>query len=283
MKIVITGASGQLGKELTQLFKEKNYKVFSFAKHELDITNQIKITEMIEKIQPDFIINTAAYTQVDFCEKEMEKAYLINGLGTYYLARAAKEKNSKFFHISTDYVFNGEKSEPYREADSPDPKTIYGKSKHLGEILAQAAYENTTIIRTSWLYGHGGKNFVNTIKRLAIKSNKINVVYDQYGCPTYTKDLGIAIEKLLTKPPGIYHVTNSGSCSWFEFATEIVTNLKAPTAVNPVSTEEYGGKTPRPKFSVLSHEKINSSGIVMRNWKEGLHEYLKKEADSSEN
>lgn len=149
--------------------------------------------------------------------------------------------------------------------------------------MAQAAYENTTIIRTSWLYGHGGGNFVNTIKRLAGKSKRIDVVHDQYGCPTYTKDLGIAIEKLLKKPSGIYHVTNSGSCSWFEFATEIASFLTAQTAVIPVSTEKYGLITPRPKFSVLSHEKINSNGIVMRNWKDGLLEYLKKEADTSEN
>ncbi|MFB7637350.1 dTDP-4-dehydrorhamnose reductase [Peribacillus butanolivorans] len=281
MKIVITGAGGQLGKELIQLFKEEGYMVFPYTKQQLDITNRTKIKEMIERIQPDYLINTAAFTQVDLCETDKDKAYLINGIGPYYLACEAKEKKVKFFHISTDYVFDGEKNEPYEEEDSPDPQTIYGKSKQFGEALALTANENSTIIRTSWLYGHDGKNFVNTIKKLARHSQEMRVVHDQYGCPTYTKDLGIAIKNLLTKPHGIYHVTNSGSCSWFEFATEIVTFLNSQTVVIPVSTEEYGLKTPRPMYSVLSQKKLNSNGIFLRNWKEGLHEYLKKEDDEN--
>ncbi|MDW7617139.1 dTDP-4-dehydrorhamnose reductase [Peribacillus simplex] len=281
MKIVITGAGGQLGKELLQLFKEEGYMVFPYTKQQLDITNRAKIKEMIEKIQPDYLINTAAFTQVDLCESDIDKAYLINGIGPYYLACEAKEKKVKFFHISTDYVFDGEKIEPYMEDDSPNPKTIYGKSKQLGEALVLDAYESSTIIRTSWLYGHEGKNFVNTIKKLARHSLEMRVVHDQYGCPTYTKDLGIALKDLLTKPHGIYHVTNSGSCSWFEFATEIVTFLKSQTVVIPVSTEEYGLKTPRPMYSVLSQKKLNSNGVSLRNWKEGLHEYLKKEDDEN--
>lgn len=283
MKIVITGAGGQLGKSLTQLFTDKDYEVFPYNKQQLDITNRTNIKEILDKIQPDFLINTAAFTQVDLCETELEKAYLVNGIGTYYLAQEAKEKKVKFFHVSTDYVFNGEKHQSYIEEDLTDPKTIYGKSKQLGEALALATYENTTIIRTSWLYGHGGNNFVNTIKKLANRSKEIRVVHDQFGCPTYTKDIGIAIEKLLTKPNGIYHVTNSGNCNWFEFATEIVTVLKLKTTIIPVSTEEYGLKTPRPRYSVLSHEKLNSNGVFLRNWKEGLHEYLKKESDINGN
>ncbi|KQU19317.1 NAD(P)-dependent oxidoreductase [Bacillus sp. Leaf75] len=283
MKIVITGAGGQLGKELNQIFKDKGYEVVPLEKKQLDITNQTKIKQMILDIQPDLLINTAAFTNVDLCETEIEKAYLINGIGPYYLACEAKEKKIKFFHISTDYVFNGEKAEPYIEEDSTNPKTIYGKSKQLGETLALATYENTTIIRTSWLYGHEGENFVNTIKKLASQTQEIRVVHDQYGCPTYTKDLGLAIEKLLEKPRGIYHVMNSGSCSWFEFATEIVTFLKSQTVVLPVSTEEYGSKILRPMYSVLSPEKLNSKGIFLRNWIEALHEFLKKEDDSSEN
>ncbi|MGG0287655.1 dTDP-4-dehydrorhamnose reductase [Peribacillus butanolivorans] len=281
MKIVITGAGGQLGKELIQLFKEESYMVFPYTKQQLDITNRTKIKEMIEKIQPDYLINTAAFTQVDLCESDIDKAYLINGIGPYYLACEAKERKVKFFHISTDYIFDGEKIEAYIEEDSPNPKTVYGKSKQLGEALALTANENSTIIRTSWLYGHDGKNFVNTIKKLARHSQEMRVVHDQYGCPTYTKDLGIAIKNLLTKPHGIYHVTNSGSCSWFEFATEIVTFLNSQTVVIPVSTEDYGLKTPRPMYSVLSQKKLNSNGIFLRNWKEGLHEYLKKEDDEN--
>jgi len=282
MKIVITGAGGQLGKELVRIFKGTDYVVFPYSKQQVDITNRSQIKEMMGKVRPDFLINTAAFTQVDLCETELEKAYLINGIGAYYLAHEAKEKKAKFFHISTDYVFNGEKHEPYIEEDVTDPKTIYGKSKQLGEALALATYENTTIIRTSWLYGHGGNNFVNTIKKLADYSQEIRVVYDQYGCPTFTKDIGIALKRLLTKPSGIYHVTNSGNCSWFEFATEIITFLNKKVNIIPVSSKEYGLKTPRPMYSVLCPKKLNSNGVFLQSWKEGLHEYLKKEADSSE-
>ncbi|CAG9622717.1 dTDP-4-dehydrorhamnose reductase [Sutcliffiella rhizosphaerae] len=282
MKIIITGAGGQLGKELVRLFNMEEYEIFPYSKQQVDITNRTQIKEVLEKDRPDILINTAAFTQVDLCETELEKAYLINGIGAYYLADEAREKKVKFFHISTDYVFSGDKYQPYIEEDVTDPKTIYGKSKRLGEVLALTTYENTTIIRTSWLYGHGGNNFVNTIKKLAGFSKEIRVVYDQYGCPTYTKDVGIALQKLLTKPSGIYHISNYGNCSWFEFATEIISFLNAKVSVIPVSSKEYGLKTPRPMYSVLSSKKLNSNGIFLQGWKEGLHEYLKKEADSSE-
>lgn len=283
MKIVITGAGGQLGKELIQIFKNAGYTVIPFNKEQLDITNRTQIKEMIEKLNPNYIINSGAFTQVDLCETQVEQAYLINGIGPYYLACEAKEKKVKFLHVSTDYVFNGEKVEPYVEDDIPIPRTVYGKSKQIGEALALAANESTTIIRTSWLYGHGGNNFVNTIKTLARHSQEIRVVNDQYGSPTYTKDLGLAILKLLKKSPGIYHVTNSGSCSWFELATEIIKHIKSHTVVIPVSTEEYGLKTPRPLYSVLNNKKLNNEGIFLQSWKDGLHEYLLKESEDIEN
>ncbi|MFJ7746546.1 dTDP-4-dehydrorhamnose reductase [Peribacillus sp. NPDC097295] len=282
-KVVITGAGGQLGKELVQILKDDHYMVHPFTKQQLDITDRKKIDEMLEQTNPDFLINTAAFTQVDTCEKDIDNAYLINGIAPYYLACAAKAKKVKFIHISTDYVFAGNKTEPYLEDDDTDPKTIYGKSKLLGEEFSQVAYEETTIIRTSWLYGHEGKNFVNTIKRLADSPKEIHVVDDQFGSPTYTKDLGIAIKQLLSKPPGIYHVTNSGSCSWFEFAREIVECLQSEAIVSPISTDRYGLATPRPKYSVLSHKKLNSNGIYMRNWQKGLQEFLAKEDDNSGN
>ncbi|MEH6944268.1 dTDP-4-dehydrorhamnose reductase [Bacillus sp. JJ722] len=280
MKIVITGANSQLGQELIKHLKDE-YEVIPFTKQQLDITNRTNIKEIIQKIQPEYLINTAAYTQVDLCEKNSSEAYLINGIGPYYLACEAKNRNVKFIHISTDYVFDGQKNVPYVEEDVPNPETVYGKSKLLGEELSLVAYESTTIIRTSWLYGHGGKNFVNTIKKLINQARNIRVVHDQYGCPTYTKDLCIAIKQLLNKPNGIYHISNSGSCSWFEFATEIGSVLNSQTTIIPVTTKEYGLKTPRPMYSVLSHQKINANGIFIRNWKEGLYEYLKKEGDDS--
>lgn len=284
MRIIITGGDGQLGRELGQIFKKEGHTVFQYSKQQLDITDRGQIREILKRIEPEIIINTAAFTKVDLCETELEKAYLINGIGPYYLATEAKERNVKLFHISTDYVFKGDKLFPYEEEDTPHPKTIYGKSKRLGEELALIACENTTIIRTSWLYGHGGQNFVNTIKELSNQLSEIRVVDDQYGCPTYTKDLGIVIKELITRPPGIYHVTNSGSCSWFEFATEIIKLLKKQTKIIPIPTKEYGLKTPRPLYSVLSNKKLNNFDIKTRNWKEGLQEYLKKECvDRNEN
>ena len=277
MKILLTGAEGQLGKELLQTFKHEGYTVFPCSKSQLDITNPNQIKKVLEKIEPDIIINTAAFTNVDLCEIQLEEAYLINGLGPYYLSSIAKEQNMKLIHISTDYVFKGDQFSPYEEDHITCPDTIYGKSKKLGEELALIFSENVTIIRTSWLYGHGGRNFVNTVKQLSDKLDEIKIVADQYGSPTYTKDLGNAIKQLINRPPGIYHITNSGNCSWFEFATEIITGVKRKTKVIPISTEEYGIKTPRPFYSVLSHKKIANNNIFMRNWKEGLYEYLVKE------
>ena len=281
-KVIITGSGGQLGKELVPLLKD-DYLVHPFTKQQLDITNRKQIEETLEQIKPDFLINTAAYTQVDLCETDIDNAYLINGIAPYYLACEAKEKKVKFLHISTDYVFDGKKTEPYKEDDETDPHTIYGKSKLLGEEFTRLAYEESIIIRTSWLYGHDGKNFVNTIKKSAASTKELRVVDDQFGSPTYTKDLAIAIKQLLTKPAGIYHVTNSGMCTWYEFAREIVKHLQSDAVVNPVSTEEYGLATPRPKYSVLSHQKINTNGIHMRNWKKGLLEFLAKEDDKNGN
>ncbi|KML22991.1 dTDP-4-dehydrorhamnose reductase [Priestia aryabhattai] len=282
MKVLITGAGGQLGKELIQLFTMWGYNVCSYSRNQLDITNYIEVKKILKRDQPDILINTAAFTKVDLCETEPEQAYLVNAIGAYYLACQAKEIKAKFFHISTDYVFDGEKYEPYTEEDLTRPKTIYGRSKELGEVLALAAYQDTTVIRTSWLYGHEGSNFVNTIKQLASWVKEIRVVSDQYGCPTYTKDIGFALKQLLTKPSGIYHISNYGSCSWFEFANEILKISNAKVRVIPVSSEEYGSKTPRPMYSVLSSGKINSNGIFLREWKESLHEYLVKEEDKDE-
>jgi dTDP-4-dehydrorhamnose reductase len=281
MKILLTGADGQLGKELVETFGEKEYTVFPLSKEELNITNVVQIREVVQRIQPNVIINAAAFTKVDHCEKEVEKAFTINSFGPYYLASEAKKRQIKLFHISTDYVFGGDKLSPYTECDVTSPKTIYGKSKKIGEELSFTVNNDMTIIRTSWLYGHGGENFVNTIKKLADNREEIRVVHDQLGCPTYTKDLGIVIKKLLSASPGIYHVSNAGSCTWFEFATEIIRLLNKSTRIIPISTEEYKVITPRPKNSVLCHEKINKLGIYARHWKEGLYEYIRRELGES--
>ncbi|WP_340598673.1 dTDP-4-dehydrorhamnose reductase [Priestia megaterium] len=277
MNILITGADGQLGKELVRIFHENGDSVQPYNKQQLDITDFNRIKVLLSKEKPDLIINAAAYTKVDLCEERLGEAYLINAIGPYYLAREAKEKDIKLFHISTDYVFSGNRLIPYKEEDITEPQTIYGKSKRLGEELVLNICKDATIVRTSWLYGYGGENFVNTIIKMSDNLEQIRVVDDQHGCPTYTKDLGIAIKHLIEKPPGIYHVTNSGNCSWYEFAIEIIKILKKPTKIIPISTKEYGMKTPRPFYSVLSNKKLSDNQIALRNWKEGLFEYLKRE------
>ncbi|OHY73456.1 dTDP-4-dehydrorhamnose reductase [Priestia aryabhattai] len=282
MKILITGGDGQLGKELLKIFKGDGYFVYSYNRQQLDITDFNQIKKVIKDVNPCLIINTASFTQVDLCEKEIEKAYLVNTLGPLYLALQSKETGIKLFHISTDYVFSGNQNYPYSEEDVPNPGTIYGKSKMLGENLVLSICEDSTVIRTSWLYGHNSQNFVSKIKEISDISNQIRVVNDQYGCPTYTKDLGWAIKELIKKPPGIYHVTNSESCSWFEFASEVINLLKKKTEIIPVSTKEYGLKTPRPLYSVLSSQKLNNNNISLRHWKEGLQEFLEKEFTASD-
>lgn len=279
MKIAILGANSQLGKELIEQLKNARYEVLAFTRKQVDITEPTAIALMFAQNSIDCVINTGAFTQVDQCETNRSEAFFVNSIGPYYLAREAKKNNVKFIHISTDYVFDGCKKQPYVEDDQANPQTVYGKSKRLGEELVLSANEESIIIRTSWLYGHGGKNFVNTILRLIQQQPTITVVDDQWGCPTYTKDLSIAIQQLLNKPAGIYHVSNAGECSWFEFANEIADVFQKSSWIKPISTADYGSKTPRPMYSVFSHQKIQEHGIMMRHWKVALHEFLEKEGD----
>ncbi|MGG3888391.1 dTDP-4-dehydrorhamnose reductase [Metabacillus fastidiosus] len=277
MKVLITGAGGQLGRELVKVFSEAGYCVFPFKKEHLDITNQQDIKLVFKLITPDIVINAAAYTNVDECETEVEKAFHINGLGPYYLAKEARVWKVSFYHISTDYVFCGNKASPYDEYDHAQPKTVYGKSKRLGEELVLKTYENSSIIRTSWLYGSIGEDFVKTMLKLSEEKSELKVVSDQLGSPTYTKDLAKTILKLINKPYKIYHVTNSGSCTWHDFAKEIFLISDRKTIIKPVTTLEYGSKVSRPNYSVLSHQELNKVGIKMRCWKEAIREYLKEE------
>ena len=276
MKILITGASGMLGYDLQETLK--NHELILFNSKTLDITNKQIVNEKIGKIEPDIVINAAAYTNVDACEKNYDDAYKVNALGPKNLAKVCKELDIPLVHISTDYVFNGEKNTPLKEEDEIGPKTAYGKTKLEGEIFIQETCNKYFIIRTAWLYGCNGNNFVKTMLELAKNNNEINVVNDQVGSPTYTFDLAIAISKIIeTDDYGSYHLTNSGSCSWYEFSKEIFKLSNINIKVNPVSTEEFPRPAPRPKYSVLSDEKwINKGFKPLRNYKEALKDYLSK-------
>ncbi|MCP6680849.1 dTDP-4-dehydrorhamnose reductase [Bacillus nakamurai] len=276
-KVLVTGAAGQLGRELCRQLKQAGYEVIALTKAMMNISDQRSVRHSFSHYKPDIVVNTAAYTSVDQCETELDKAYLINGIGAYYTALEAEQIGARVIHISTDYVFSGRGAEPYKEDDPPEPGTIYGKSKKLGEELIRLTGKNHTIVRTSWVYGSGGHNFVNTMLKLTDTRDQVRVVSDQIGSPTYTKDLAETVIQLFDSPPGTYHAANAGICSWYEFAKAIMEESGRKTAVLPVSTEEYGNLTPRPAYSVLSLESIEKLGLDMRHWRDALRDYLQGE------
>jgi dTDP-4-dehydrorhamnose reductase len=278
VKILVTGANGQLGKEVIKHFNW-GHEVFGYGKEKLDITNLDQVMFLIKRDRPEAIIHCAAYTAVDECETNKIKAIEVNALGAANVAKAASDINAKMFHISTDYIFSGRKQKLYVEDDPPDPICMYGLSKYTGELLVQHILPASTIIRTSWLYGHNGKNFVNTMLQFAKNHTQIKVVDDQVGSPTYIVDLVKVIAVLLNKPHGIYHVTNSGECSWYQFAKRIYELAGSdPELVKACSTEEFGALAKRPKFSCLAHKEMKAQNIPLPpHWENALQTFIRRE------
>ena len=280
--ILITGANGQLGSE----FQERKFslldEVFYTDVEELDITDLKAICSFIEVHEIDTIINCAAYTAVDRAEEEEEKAALINRDAVANLAKAAARLDCLLIHISTDYVFDGIHDHPYTEKEATNPQTVYGRTKLEGEQAIKRSGCMHIIIRTAWLYSSFGHNFVKTICRLAKEKEEVNVVDDQWGTPTYAGDLADAIIKMLENDElpeheGIYHFTNEGSCSWYEFAKEIVSLSGESCQVNPISTDQYPVKAKRPFYSVLDKAKIKREfEIEIPEWKEALIRCMNK-------
>ncbi|GAD15304.1 NAD(P)-dependent oxidoreductase [Geobacillus sp. Sah69] len=279
MKIIVTGANGQLGQELVRQLQQMNFELYSFTKRDLDITNESIVNDVITKIEPDIIINAAAYTKVDQAEVEEETAYLVNAFGQRSLAAAAEKVGAKICYISTDYVFDGNSTVPYREYDQTNPLGVYGKSKLVGEELTKSLCSRYFIVRTAWVYGEFGQNFVKTMLRLAKEKEEIGVVNDQIGAPTYTVDLArFIIELVQTEKFGIYHCTNSGSCSWYEFAKAIFEESNISVKVNPITTEQIPRPAARPKYSVLDNFAMKVNGFSMlRHWREALKEFLRSD------
>jgi len=273
MKVLVTGANGMLGKDLCPIFENAGMSVIKTGRENLDITDFKALENFITNTKPEIIVNLAAYTNVDGAEKEPEKADLINHIGTKNLACAAKKTGSTLIYISSDYVFDGKKTSPYLPNDSAHPLSQYGKSKFLGEEAAREFTEKYYIVRTSWLYGINGKNFIETMLNLASKGVELKVVDDQTGSPTYTVDLALGILNLLNKPYGTYHISGEGETTWHDFAREIFTQEKIEANLAPTSTEDYTktqNKTiaKRPKYSTLQNS------ISMRHWKDALKSYL---------
>ncbi|MDK2809868.1 MAG: dTDP-4-dehydrorhamnose reductase [Petroclostridium sp.] len=272
-KIMITGSSGQLGSALK--FLNNNYLLAPLDKSQLDVVNKEKVFRTVKQIKPDYIIHTAAYTKVDESEIYIKKAIQVNCIGTENIALACKKFNAVMVYISTDYIFDGKKGMPYTEQDMPSPVNIYGYTKFIGEQIVRSVLNKYIVVRSSWLYGGQGKNFVNTILELAKKNSEIRVVDDQIGCPTYVMDLAEAIFQLIkAEVYGVYHASNSGYCSWYQFAREILkcTGNK-DTLLIPVTSKELNRLARRPANSSL----INTKGVYqLREWKDALYEYIQR-------
>ena len=293
MKIMITGCKGQLGNELQSIIKNgkseigaipeqlKNAEIFPVDIDNLDITDTAAVSSFVSAQKPDVIINCAAMTNVDGCETDYETAFKVNAVGVRNLAVAAKSNGAKFIHVSTDYVFAGDGNKPYVEWDLVNPQSIYGASKALGEKYALSFCDKTFIVRTSWLYGYIGKNFVKTVRRVIKERGSITVVNDQIGNPTNANDLAHHLLKLaVTEEYGIYHCTGSGECSWYDFAVKIAEYSGYPDTVKPCTTAEYNSSTKRPAFSSLRNLALECSlGDEMRDWQIALKEYISKVED----
>jgi dTDP-4-dehydrorhamnose reductase len=276
VKILLTGANGQLGRELQKQYKGKDVELILTDVAELDITDVNAVNKFVNEKRPEVIINCAAHTQVDKCEEQVDLAYKINAIGPKNLAAAANSIGAEIVQVSTDYVFSGEDSSPLTEFEATNPQSVYGKTKLGGENFVKVLNPKHYIVRTAWLYGDGN-NFAKTMINLSKKLDEIRVVNDQIGTPTSTVDLAKVIIKLIEeKNYGIFHCTCKGVCSWYDFAREIFTIKGITTKLTPCTTEEYGSATKRPKYSVLRNYMLElTTGDITRDWKEAIAEYLK--------
>lgn len=276
MRIVIIGSQGMLACDLRKCL-EGYHEVVGLDLPEINIADLSVVKKVLKQYQLDLVINAAAYTDVDGCESNVDLAFAVNALGPRNLAVVCNELNIPLVHISTDYIFPGTSSTAYKEWDQPGPKSVYGKSKLLGEQYVRELTNKHYIIRTSWLYGENGKNFVATMLKLAKEKDEIGVVNDQVGSPTYTGDLARAIAELITESAyGTYHLTNSGTCTWYEFTLEIFKQAGIQgVKVKPITTEEINRPAPRPSYSVLDNYIWRLHGKeALRPYQEALREYL---------
>jgi dTDP-4-dehydrorhamnose reductase len=278
--IVITGGRGMLAQAVRQLLEARKLSCSALDRTECDVTSEADVARVFKELKPTLLINCSAHTKVDLCEDEKEKADAINGHAVGNLARASKEHGTFLVHYSTDFVFDGDGTQPYRPTDPVNPVSAYGRSKLLGEQqLQQAAPSQWLILRTAWLYGRGGPNFPRTIIERGRQGQPLKVVSDQIGSPTYTGDLAEATFELLDRnQTGIWHLTNSGSTSWYDFARAALEEFSIGASVTPISTADWAVMRPRqahrPAYSVLDVEPFaRAVGRRMRPWREALHDY----------
>ncbi|RKN82177.1 dTDP-4-dehydrorhamnose reductase [Paenibacillus ginsengarvi] len=277
MRILVTGAHGQVGKELVTLL-ERKYEIYGYGRDELDITNEDQCKLRINEIKPDVVVHCAAYTAVDLAEGDKDSAYKINAFGTRNLVVPTEAIGAKFCYLSTDYVFDGLAKEPYNEFDNTNPQNIYGKSKRAGELLVQSLSSKFFIVRTSWIFGLQGSNFVKTMINISSRENTVRVVNDQIGSPTYTVDLVRFLAQLIiTNKYGIYHVSNTGNCSWYELACAIFEELGISIEVEPCTTDDFPKLAPRPKYSVMDHSFVRINGFEeLPHWRTALRSFIQE-------
>jgi len=293
-ELLLVGSNGMLARKIFSRGQE-NWAITGVDLPDFDLTNEDQVSSTVKRLSPDVIVNCAAYTNVDGCESREDQARLVNGTAVGYLADAAQETGATLVHVSTDYVFPGTGNTPLVEEDNVAPQSAYGRSKLLGEqAVVASGLKKYFIIRTSWLYGPGGNNFVETIIRLAKEREQLGIVADQFGSPTYTADLADAIFNLLSPAHchpssvsasyGLYHFSNDGVCSWYDFAVKIVELVRLQDVLNvkqidPIKTEDYPLPAPRPAYSVLSKQKYcQATGAHVPAWQESLGKYLKDRA-----
>jgi dTDP-4-dehydrorhamnose reductase len=273
MRVTIFGATGLLGKALTREWKED--EITGFGSADADIRDAEQVLHLVQRTRPDWIVLAAAYTDVDGCETNRDLAFDVNCRGGVNVAQAAKQHDARLLFLSTDYVFDGTKTTPYATDDPRSPRSVYGQSKaeaevQLGQILPQCC-----IVRTSWLFGTGGKCFPDTILKLAATRPQLDVVGDQHGSPTYSVDLARALIQLChQEASGVVHVTNRGESSWYDFAREIIARAGLSTVVRQTTSDKFVRAAERPKYSVLSPESLHKRGIEMLDWQDALQRYL---------
>jgi dTDP-4-dehydrorhamnose reductase len=273
MKITIFGATGLLGKDLMRERRED--ELTGLGQRDADIRDAQQIQTALQKSEPEWVILAAAYTDVDGCESNQELAFSVNRDGAVNVANAAKQVGAKLLFLSSDYVFDGKNTSPYQTSDARNPQSVYGRSKAEAEVHLFERMPDCCVVRTSWLFGTGGKCFPDTILKLAASRPALDVVNDQRGSPTYSVDLARTIMQLCRKNAnGIVHATNAGECTWFEFAREIVSNADLPSQVRPTSSEKMARPAPRPAYSVLSPRSLHNFGIEMPPWQDALRRYM---------
>lgn len=276
MKILVTGVKGQLGYDVVKALESRGYQPVGVDREEMDLMNDHMIDNFIMNLKPEAIIHCAAYTAVDQAEEEVEICYQINAEAVKVMAECAKTLDIPMIYISTDYVFDGTKASEYVETDIPNPINVYGASKLKGEQYVQQLLEKFYIVRISWVFGINGNNFIKTMQRLGNEHDELNIIHDQVGSPTYTADLAsLLVDMIETNRYGIYHATNEGYCSWYEFAAEIFKQSQLDVTLHPITTDQYKTKAKRPLNSKMSKQKLSDYGFHrLPTWQEALKNYL---------